>query len=69
MRGDNIYIKFLGGAREVGRSAVLVNDELLLDYGIKLTDPPTFPLNGLRPKSVIISHGHLDHCGLVPNLM
>ncbi|MBE0521859.1 MAG: MBL fold metallo-hydrolase [Candidatus Methanoperedenaceae archaeon] len=69
IRGDKIYIKFLGGAAEVGRSAILVNDELLLDYGIKLTDPPSFPLNGLRPKSVIISHGHLDHCGLVPNLM
>ncbi len=54
---------------EVGRSAVLINEELLLDYGIKPTDPPTYPLNGLRPKTLIISHGHLDHCGLSPNLM
>ncbi len=53
----------------MGRSAVLINEELLLDYGIKPTDPPTYPLNGLRPKSLIISHGHLDHCGLAPNLM
>jgi len=28
-----------------------------------------YPMNGLRPKTLIISHGHLDHCGLVPNLM
>ncbi|MCZ7391769.1 MAG: MBL fold metallo-hydrolase [Candidatus Methanoperedens sp.] len=62
-------LRFLGGAREVGRSAVLINEELLLDYGIKPTDPPTYPSNGLRPKTLIISHGHLDHCGLVPNLM
>lgn len=59
----------MGGAREVGRSAILVNDELLLDYGIKPSDPPAYPLNGLRPKTLIISHGHLDHCGLAPNLM
>ncbi len=59
----------MGGAREVGRSAILVNEELLLDYGIKPADPPAYPLNGLRPKTLIITHGHLDHCGLVPNLM
>jgi putative mRNA 3-end processing factor len=53
----------------VGRSAVLINEELLLDYGIKPTDPPAYPLNGLRPRSLIITHGHLDHCGLAPNLM
>jgi putative mRNA 3-end processing factor len=53
----------------VGRSAFLINEEVLLDYGIKPTDPPAYPLNGLRPKTLLISHGHLDHCGLVPNLM
>ncbi|ELK49573.1 mRNA 3-end processing factor, partial [Haloferax sp. BAB-2207] len=26
-------LQFLGGAEEVGRSAILVNDSLLLDYG------------------------------------
>lgn len=62
-------LRFLGGAKEVGRSAILLNEELLLDYGIKPADPPSYPSNGLRPKTVIISHGHLDHCGLVPNLM
>ena len=46
-----------------------MNEEILLDYGIKPTDPPTYPMNGLRPKALILSHGHLDHCGLAPNLM
>ncbi|MDY6959095.1 MAG: MBL fold metallo-hydrolase, partial [Halobacteriota archaeon] len=41
-------IKFLGGCGEVGRSAILV-DDLLLDYGMKPSDPPQFPLNGIRP--------------------
>ncbi|MEA1907194.1 MAG: MBL fold metallo-hydrolase, partial [Euryarchaeota archaeon] len=66
-------LRFLGGCREVGRSAVLVDDEILLDYGIKPGESqdhlPSYPLNGVCPQSIIISHGHLDHCGLVPNIM
>ncbi len=60
---------FKGGCREVGRSALLVNEEVLIDYGIKAGEIPEYPLNGLRPKSVLISHGHLDHCGAVANLV
>ncbi|MDY6964469.1 MAG: MBL fold metallo-hydrolase [Halobacteriota archaeon] len=44
-------------------------DDLLLDYGMKPSDPPQFPLNGIRPRSIIVSHAHLDHSGIVPNLM
>jgi len=65
---DTMKIRFLGGCREVGRSAVLV-DNVLLDYGMKPCDPPLYPLNGLHPSSIIISHAHLDHSGLVANLM
>ncbi len=61
-------INFLGGCREVGRSAVLV-DSIILDYGLKPSDPPEYPVNGVSPNSVIISHGHLDHVGVAPNLM
>ncbi len=61
-------IKFLGGCREVGRSAVMV-DSIILDYGLKPSDPPEFPLDGISPSAVIISHGHLDHVGVAPNLM
>ncbi len=61
-------INFLGGCREVGRSAVVV-DSLVLDYGIKPSEPPEYPLNGISPRAVIISHGHLDHVGVAPNLM
>lgn len=52
----------------MGRAAILI-DGVLLDYGIKPTDPVQYPVNGLRPRDIIISHGHLDHCGLLPNLM
>ena len=33
-------VQFLGGAGEVGRSAMLVNDRLLLDYGTLTATPP-----------------------------
>ena len=61
-------IRFLGGCREVGRSAVMI-DSIILDYGLKPSDPPEFPVNGVAPKNLIISHGHLDHVGVAPNLM
>jgi putative mRNA 3-end processing factor len=48
---------------------LLVNGEILLDYGIKVGDPAEYPLNSMEPKTVLVSHGHLDHCGAVPNLM
>jgi putative mRNA 3-end processing factor len=48
---------------------LLVNGEVLLDYGIKTGDIPEYPLNSMEPKVVLVSHGHLDHCGAVPNLM
>ena len=48
---------------------MLVNGEVLLDYGIKVGDPSEYPLNGMEPKTVLVSHGHLDHCGAVPNLV
>jgi len=61
-------IQFLGGCREVGRSAILV-DNIMLDYGLKPSNPPEFPINSVAPKYVVISHGHLDHVGVTPNLM
>ncbi|MFC7235108.1 MBL fold metallo-hydrolase [Halosegnis marinus] len=61
-------LDFLGGAGEVGRSAVLVDDALLLDYGAKPTEPPGWPLD-CDPEAVVVSHGHLDHAGGVPALL
>ncbi|MFB6083655.1 MAG: MBL fold metallo-hydrolase, partial [Halorientalis sp.] len=61
--------RFLGGAGEVGRSAVLVNDRLLLDYGTKTADPPQFPVDAPDPDAVVVSHGHLDHVGSIPSLL
>jgi putative mRNA 3-end processing factor len=62
-------VQFLGGAREVGRSAILVNDSLLLDYGMLAGTPPRFPVSDPDPEAVVVSHGHLDHAGAVPALL
>ncbi|GGI96387.1 MBL fold metallo-hydrolase [Halobellus salinus] len=62
-------VQFLGGAREVGRSAILVNDSLLLDYGMLAGTPPRFPVADPDPDAVVVSHGHLDHAGAVPALL
>ncbi len=72
-------LKFLGACNEIGRSGILVENggadaghtpregRLLLDYGIKPTTPPEFPLP-CEAGSVVVSHAHLDHSGTVPNL-
>lgn len=65
-------ITFLGGAREVGKSALLVRGEskkqILLDYGAQTGREPSFPMH-VQPKdihSILLTHAHLDHSGGVP---
>ena len=65
-------ITFLGGAKEVGKSALLVkgarSKSLLLDYGANTGKEPSFPMH-VQPKevsSLLLTHAHLDHSGGVP---
>lgn len=80
MEVGDIRITTLGGAMEVGRSAFLVQtreSRVLLDCGINpgaanridafpRLDVPEFDVEALD--AVVISHSHLDHCGLLPFL-
>ncbi|MEM0313563.1 MAG: MBL fold metallo-hydrolase, partial [Candidatus Bathyarchaeia archaeon] len=67
----SLKIKFLGGTREVGRSALSVSTDkaqVLLDYGVMLNHEPGFPMH-VPPKevdAVILGHSHLDHSGAIP---
>ncbi len=77
--GD-VTLTVLGGTQEVGRSAWLLKtreSSVLLDCGINpgsqrpfeafpRFDSPQFQIDSLD--AVVISHSHLDHCGLVPFL-
>jgi KH/beta-lactamase-domain protein len=73
-----VRIVSLGAAREVGRSAVLVQTpeaNILMDAGLKPTgngdelplfDLPEFDVDDLD--AVVITHAHLDHIGALPVL-
>ncbi|WNY27116.1 MBL fold metallo-hydrolase [Methanolapillus ohkumae] len=61
-------LQFLGACRDVGRSAVLVDGAVLLDYGIQVGEVTEYPEGSVDPKAVFVSHGHLDHTGAVPGL-
>jgi KH/beta-lactamase-domain protein len=77
--GD-IRLTVLGGAQEVGRSSFLLKtreSSVLLDCGINpgsqrpfesfpRFDSPEFQIDNLD--AVVITHAHLDHCGLTPFL-
>ena len=71
MKTIPLEIKFLGGAREVGRAAVSAKagkTQILLDYGVMLNHTPGFPMH-VSPKevdAVVMTHSHLDHSGAVP---
>ncbi|WP_058997552.1 MBL fold metallo-hydrolase [Haloarcula sp. CBA1127] len=62
-------VQFLGGADEIGRSAVLIDESLLLDFGMLTDSPPQFPVRTPSPDAVVVSHGHLDHVGTIPALV
>jgi hypothetical protein len=75
-KGEWVRISTLGGSREVGRSAFLLQtpeSRILLDCGVNVAsedrafphlEAPEIRLSELD--AVIISHAHLDHMGFVP---
>lgn len=76
---DWVRLTPLGGARQVGRSAFLMQtpvSNVLIDCGINVAaqDQDRFPdfrvpnMAFTELDAVVISHAHLDHCGFVPYL-
>jgi len=76
---DWVRLICLGGYREVGRSCTLVEtpkSKLIMDCGVNVggSDSGRFPYLQVKEfdpteiDGIIISHPHLDHCGMVPYL-
>lgn len=73
-----VRASYLGGARQVGRSCILLQtpeSRILLDCGLDVSsqdDPYPYleapELNLKELDAIIISHPHVDHTGLVPYL-
>jgi len=75
-----VRVTALGGFQEVGRSAILVETQeskVLLDFGYNPSAPslkqsmPRLDALGISLEdidAVVVTHAHLDHCGLVPLL-
>jgi KH/beta-lactamase-domain protein len=74
-----IRITSLGGFREVGRSAALLStreSKVLIDCGVDVSNTdngaPYFNAPEIQTLEsldcVVITHAHLDHCGLLPAL-
>ncbi len=73
-----VRVTFLGGSREVGRSCYLLQtpeSKIMIDCGVNVSNinstpylyvPEVQPLDSID--AVVITHAHLDHCGLVPIL-
>ena len=72
-------IKFLGAAGTVTGSKYLVqskNTSVLIDCGLfqglkelRLLNWETLPIDVSKIDAVILTHGHLDHCGYLPRLV
>jgi len=66
---NSIKLQFLGGCEEVGSTAMVLETadiRLLFEYGMTPGKPPKTPLPAPLVDTVLITHAHLDHSGMVP---
>lgn len=80
LSNESVRITALGGFMEVGRSSILLetpNSKILLDFGLNpgvSTPPNLYPRLDIPDRgvdeidAVVVTHAHVDHCGLVPFL-
>ena len=62
---------FLGGADMVGRMGMTMEGDgmtVLVEYGLSPTKPPAFPIDAPHVDYAFLTHAHLDHCGMIPQV-
>src|SRR3989338_4543781 len=69
-----VRLSCLGGYREVGRSSMILEtpfSNVILDFGLNAAndtiphvDAPEFNIEKID--GVVLSHSHIDHCGMIP---
>jgi len=73
----NIQLQFLGAAQNVTGSSYLLevdNSKILIDCGLyqerefRSRNWRPFPVDPKGIDAVLLTHAHLDHCGLLPKL-
>jgi len=76
-KSSRVTLLPIGGGREIGANSYLVRangHDVLLDCGVHpkregIDSLPDFSLLERAPDAVIVSHGHVDHCGALPKLL
>jgi len=74
----SMSVTFLGAAQnvtgssyavDVGDTTVLVDCGLYQERSLRDRNWAAFPVSPARIKAVLLTHAHLDHCGLLPKLV
>ena len=76
-KSSRVTLLPIGGGREIGANSYLLQadgHDVLLDCGVHpkkegVEALPDFSLLERAPDVVIVSHGHVDHCGALPQLL
>ncbi len=72
MSDSNIKLRFLGGASEVGALSMVMeyrDTSLIFDHGMLPAEPPEYPMRPPIVDVALLTHSHLDHCGMMPSLI
>ena len=68
---NDIRLQFLGGSDKVGSLSLMLHTnsiDLIFDYGMTPSKPPTYPIQPPPVDHMFLSHSHLDHSGMTPYL-